>query len=373
MEKTIIYYIQDHKEEIMRDLLKFVQQEASTSDIEALGKVREVLMVIIQERTGITPQVIETPQGHDVVTFEYGEGEKVILVGHYDTVHPIGTLTTYEEEGKLFGPGVYDMKFGIISGIWCVKALQELNIPLNHKLVFVFNGDEEKGSSESKEIISNYAEGAKYAFILEPANERGYVKTGRKGIAKFKVECFGKATHAGNNHAEGINAMEELANELIAFQKLTDYAKGTTVNCGVMRGGSVSNVVPAYASMEIDTRFKSFEERQRLMDAIEHMPVSVEGASRKVTLVGGRPPMVESVESLKLFDLVYRCGKKLGMELRGALAGGGSDGNEISAMGIPVIDGMGAVGDHAHGKDEYIDIDESLERIALLTYVMTQL
>lgn len=374
MQKQIMDYLREHESMIFGDLKRLVMTEASTSDIEELGNVRHCLKEIILERTDIEAEDIFMPGGHNVIHFEYGEGEeKIILVGHYDTVHPIGTWPIYEEDGKLYGPGIYDMKSGLISGIWCVRALKVLGIKPSRKLVFVFNGDEETGSGESGKIIAEYAKDAKAAIILEPATANGNLKTGRKGLAHFTINIHGVAAHAGNNHQGGINALEEMAHEILYIQTLTDYEKGTTANVGVCQGGTKSNVVPAFASIDVDTRFKTTAERQRLHDEIYNMKTTVPGTTREVVSGSGKSPMEESEGNMKLFELAYACGQKLGLELGHEFVGGGSDGNEISAMGIPTIDGMGAVGNNAHAKDEYIVINEYINRIALVTLMMTEI
>ncbi|MCF0110354.1 MAG: M20 family metallopeptidase, partial [Erysipelotrichaceae bacterium] len=287
--------------------------------------------------------------------------------GHYDTVHPAGSFPVKTEGNKLYGPGVYDMKSGLVAGIWCVKACQDLGLPLNKKLVFVFNGDEETGSAESKEIIAQYAKEASAAVILEPSTDSGNLKTGRKGILHLYVTIHGKAAHAGNNHAEGVNAIEEMAREIVAIQSLTDYEAGTTVNVGVCSGGSKVNVVPDLALFEVDCRFKTKAERQRVWDAVTNLSVFDCRTTREVSGGAGKMPMEETEENLKLFETAKECAAMAGLDVDHEFVGGGSDGNEISAMGIPTIDGMGAYGANAHSREEYIDTAQYIQRIAMVT------
>jgi len=367
MEQKILSYYKEHEAQIFEDLKTLVLAEASTSDLDALVLCRKVLERLIKERTGVDPYVYETEGGHDVVRFEYGNGEeKVVLVGHYDTVHPIGSLEYYVDGNELHGPGVYDMKGGLISAIWAVKAYQDLGIEPGKKLVFVFNGDEETGSKDSSDIICELAKGAKAALICEPCTGNGDLKTGRKGTMGFEVTLHGKAAHAGNAHKDGINALEEMAHEILYVQSLTDYEAGTTVNVGVAEGGTKTNVVPDAAVFRVDCRFKFMAERQRVIDAICNMETKVPGATREVKLNYGKAPMEETEGNMALFALAKTCGEKLGLKFGHQFVGGGSDGNQISAMGIPTLDGVGAAGDHAHSPKEYILIDQFLPRMALL-------
>ena len=214
MEQKILAYLKEHETEIFEDLKSLVLTEASTSDIEALAKVREKLVMLIKERTGEDSFVYEAENGHCPVRFQYGKGtEKILFIGHYDTVHLIGALKYYTEGNELHGPGVYDMKGGLISAIWTVKAYKDLGIDPGKRLEFIFNGDEETGSAESTDIICELAKDAKAALVCEPCTANGDLKTGRKGLVRFTVRIHGKASHAGNAHKEGINAIEELAHD----------------------------------------------------------------------------------------------------------------------------------------------------------------
>ena len=269
MEQKILAYLKEHETEIFEDLKSLVLTEASTSDIEALAKVREKLVMLIKERTGEDCFVYEAENGHCPVRFQYGKGtEKILFIGHYDTVHLIGALKYYTEGNGLHGPGVYDMKGGLISAIWTVKAYKDLGIDPGKRLEFIFNGDEETGSAESTDIICELAKDAKAALVCEPCTANGDLKTGRKGLVRFTVRIHGKASHAGNAHKEGINAIEELAHEILAIQKLTDYEAGTTVNVGVCSGGTKPNVVPAEAEIEIDCRVKTAAEGDRIRNYV---------------------------------------------------------------------------------------------------------
>ena len=345
MEERLLKYFRDHEAEIFGDLERLVKAEASTSDLEALAETRKVLEALIRERTGEEPLVYEREGGHDLVRFELGQGEeKLLIIGHYDTVHLIGAIQYRTEGDRLYGPGVSDMKSGLISAIWTARAYKELGIDPGRKL----------------------AENARAALVCEPCVGNGDLKTGRKGNIKFNVTIHGKASHAGNAHKEGINAIQEMAAEILKIQALTDYEAGTTVNVGICQGGTKVNVVPAAASFSVDCRYKSMEEGQRIRREILELPISVPGASREVEIVEGKLPMEETQGNMELFVAAKECGRKLGLSFSHQFVGGGSDGNAVSAMGIPTLDGLGGWGDGAHSESEYLRISQYIPRIALL-------
>ena len=210
MEERLLKYFRDHEAEIFGDLERLVKAEASTSDLEALAETRKVLEALIRERTGEEPLVYEREGGHDLVRFEMGEGkEKLLIIGHYDTVHLIGALRYRTEGDRLYGPGVSDMKSGLISAIWTARAYKELGIDPGRRLIFIFNGDEETGSHESSDIICGLAENARAALVCEPCVGNGDLKTGRKG--KYKIQCddpweglpCGKCPQGGNQRHPG--------------------------------------------------------------------------------------------------------------------------------------------------------------------------
>lgn len=367
MEQKILEYLREHEEEIFEDLKTLVLAEASTSDIEALAGTRKVLEEIIRARTGAETYVYKSEHGHDPVRFEIGSGEeKILLIGHYDTVHLIGSLKYYTEGNKLHGPGVSDMKSGLISAIWVAKAYKDLGIEPGKRLVFIFNGDEETGSRESSHIICELAKDAKAALVCEPCVGNGNLKTGRKGNIRFNVTIHGKAAHAGNAHQDGINAIEEMAHEVLYIQKLTDYEAGTTVNVGICSGGTKLNVVPAIAQFSVDCRYKAPAEGDRIRKEIRELAVTVPGTKREVEIVEGKPPMEESPANMALFEIARSCGEKLGLTFTHQFVGGGSDGNAVAAMGIPTLDGLGGCGDGAHSPEEFLVIDQYIPRIALL-------
>lgn len=368
MEQKILAYLNEHEGEIFDDLKELVLAEASTSDIKELAETRKVLEGIITRRIGAEITVHKTPGGHDPISFAFGSGdEKVFLVGHYDTVCPIGSMEYRVEGNELHGPGVLDMKSGLISAIWAMKAYRDLGIDPGKELVMVCNGDEEITSPDSVDIILDHARGAKAALVIEPCCAgNGDLKTGRKGRQCFIVTIHGRAAHSGNAHKDGINAIEEMAHEVLYLQSLTDYEQGTTINVGVCSGGTKSNVIPDTATFEMDCRFTKASEIVRIRDAVHSLEVTVPGTIREVEDLPELPAMEQKDGNIALYRLAAESGEVLGMKFSHQFVGGGSDGNKVSAMGIPTLDGLGAKGDGAHAVNEHILIDQYLPRIAML-------
>ena len=373
MEQKIKTWIHEHKEEILKDLMDLVKQEASTADVEELKDVRNQLKEIIQKRLELDPEEIELETKRNVLYTKVNESENpILIIGHYDTVHPIHKLPIKIEDNIFYGPGVLDMKAGLIEGIWACKAIKELGLD-THPIHLLFNGDEEIGSEGSKETIIEKAKNAKVAFVLEPAVENGNLKTGRKGGTACEIEIFGKSSHAGNNPQDGINAIHEMAYHIIKLQALNDFEVGTTINVGKIMGGSATNVVPDYAKVTVDLRYKTLSEKERIKQAILDIPLVLEGSRKEVKFSTGSNPMEQSPQNLQLFEIANECAKKLDMEIGHQFVGGASDGNRISFLGLPILDGLGAVGKGIHAVNEQIDINKYFERICLLISLLTKI
>nr|MBQ4458224.1 M20/M25/M40 family metallo-hydrolase [Clostridia bacterium] len=367
MEQEILNYLNAHKTEIFHDLRQVVEAQASTDEIPALHACRAAIEELIIHRTGIKPQLVQCPAGHDIIYFEYGSGdESILLSGHYDTVHPAGSFTYHEDDARIMGPGVYDMKSGLVSIVWVIHAFIALGIKPGKKMIVVFNGDEETGSEESTDFICKMARGTKAALVAEPSTESGDLKTGRKGMLKLHVSIFGRESHSGNAYSAGINALEELAHEILYAQSLTNYDRGVTVNVGIARGGNRINVVPGFAEYYLEVRALKGEHLEMVADAINQMEVKVPGATRKVEVLLKQSPMEETGDALVLFDKARQCGERLGLSFSHQVVGGIGDANSIAALKIPVLDGLGAVGGFAHSPDEFIWKDKYIPRISLL-------
>jgi len=294
---------------------------------------------------------------------------RILLLLHLDTVWPIGTLDRMpirEENGRLYGPGVYDMKASVAIGWLAVHALRDLGQTPRRPIRFLFTGDEEIGSDAAVELIRTEARQSAVVLVMEPALPGGEVKTSRKGVGDFKVIAHGRSSHAGGNHEKGLNAIEELAHHILTLQRLTDYERGTTVNVGVIHGGTRSNVVPERAEIEVDFRVATMAEAERIAQVLQSLKPVLPGARLEVTGGLNRPPMERNATMIATFEKARRIAAGLGIDLQEGSTGGGSDGNFTAALGVPTLDGLGALGDGAHALHEHVVIDSIAQRAALL-------
>jgi len=299
-----------------------------------------------------------------------GEGKPVLLLGHYDTVYPIGTLATMPcriADGKLTGPGVLDMKSGIALMLFAVAGLQAWHNSLPRPITVLLVSDEEVGSDSSRAITESLAKQSAAVLVLEPSyGPKGAVKTARKGVGDFQIKVTGKAAHSGLDFEKGVNAIVELARQIEKISGFTDLATGLTVNAGIISGGTRVNVVPAEAVLQVDARIA------RMKDAatIEKKMRSLRPFNRKckIEVTGGinRPPMERTAGVAALYEKAVAIARDLGWKLGEAAVGGGSDGNLTAGLGIPTLDGLGAVGDGAHATHEHIVVSELPRRAALV-------
>jgi glutamate carboxypeptidase len=298
----------------------------------------------------------------------------VLLLGHYDTVYPPGTLATMPCRAagdKLTGPGVLDMKSGIALMLHALAALQAWHGGLSRPVTVLLVSDEEVGSDSSRAITEALAKKAAAVLVLEPSyGFQGAVKTARKGVGEYLVKVTGKAAHAGLDFQKGVNAILELARQIEKISSFTDLKKGLTVNVGIVSGGSRTNVVPAEAAAQVDVRIA------RMKDAagIDKKMRSLRPFNRKckIEVTGGvnRPPMERTAGVAALYAQAVAIARELGWKLGEAAVGGGSDGNFTAGLGIPTLDGLGGVGDGAHATHEHILISELPRRAALIAQLI---
>jgi len=303
--------------------------------------------------------------------------QQILCLGHSDTVWPLGTLATMpfvEKNGRLWGPGVLDMKAGIAFLISAVKALKELDQPVRRRVVLQLNSDEEVGSDSSRPLTEAAAKASAAVLVLEPGTGlEGKLKTARKGVGDYTVRVHGRASHAGVDFENGASAIVELSRQIERIATFTNLQQGITVNPGVVQGGTRTNVVAAEASVEVDIRIA----RAKDAAALEKKFRALKAYDRrcKIEVEGGlnRPPMERSPAIGKLFDTARELAKELDVKLKESMTGGGSDGNFTAALGIPTLDGLGGVGEGAHAPNESILIDRIADRTALLAMLIANL
>lgn len=355
-------------------LLKLlVETESPSHEKTAVDRVGSIVMEEAKRLGGQVDVIPNQTTGNHVLCKWNGGQSPIILLCHMDTVFPLGTLASMpyrEADGKIFGPGVSDMKASIVIALAAIEdAIQN---GLSRSVTLLCTSDEEIGSPTSRGIIEQTAKDAELVLVMEPALMNGGLKTWRKGGGGFKVRTTGRAAHAGGDHEKGRNAIEEMAHQVLAIQKMTDYSKGTTLNVGVIRGGTVSNVVPDEASIEVDVRILQPEEWGRIEGLMMNLKPVLDGTT--VTVTGGlnRGPMPFDDTMKATFEKAQSIAAGIGMKLSAGGTGGVSDANFVAPLGVPVLDGLGAIGEGYHSEREYIFADSIPQRIQLLSSLLRE-
>ncbi len=371
----ILEHLLDEQQAMVETLGSLVALDSPTSEREAVNRVADFMSDALAA-TGCGVERLAQPAFGDHLHASWGEGSRqVLLLGHMDTVWPAGETQKRPfriEGGRATGPGAFDMKGGLVVGLYALRALQALGLRPLHRLVLVLNSDEECGSPTSRAIIEEEGRRSIACLVLEPSRE-GALVTWRKGVGRFEIEIQGLASHSGAAHERGVSAVEELAHQILRLESMTDYARGTTVNVGVVQGGSKVNVRPAAAWAEVDLRVTAAEEGQRMAKTILGLQPVHPGAALVISGGMNRPPWEISASGERLFQLAQRAGARLGLELWPAGTGGGSDGNFTAALGTPTLDGLGPVGEDAHALTEWVDVSSLAVRSALLAELLMDL
>ena len=363
----------------LKQLLKLlVETESPSHDKSAVDRVGAIVTEEVRKLSAQVEVIPNNETGDHILArfqpFDTAQDKSsslilhpsILLLCHMDTVFPLGTInkTPYREDGeKIFGPGTLDMKAGIVIALAAIEQAQKAG--LNRPVTLLCTSDEEIGSHTSRELIVSLAKESALVLVMEGALLDGSLKTWRKGVGEFWVKAKGRAAHAGGDHEKGRNAIEEMAHQVIAIQKLTDYSKQTTLNVGVIQGGTVSNVVPEEAIVQVDVRVMQPGEWGRLESEMSKLKPALDGTSIEITGGLNRPPMPFDDTMKATFEKAKSIAATIGMTLTAGGTGGASDGNFVAPLGIPVLDGMGAVGEGYHSEREYIFAD-SLEQKAKL-------
>ncbi len=351
-------------ETLLDDLRGLVEVESPSHELPAVEASAAAVAALIERRLGTPAELVASPAGPHV--HWRGEGApRVLLVGHHDTVFPHGALAARPftvVDGRVTGPGVFDMKGGIVLGVHAVAALADRS-----GIELLFTSDEEVGSGASRALIEERAKACGAALVLEPAADGGAVKIGRKGTGGFEVVVHGRAAHAGLEPEKGVNALVEASRQVLAINELGRPERGTTVTPTVARAGTADNVVPAEARVRVDVRVTELAEADRLEEAMAALTPFDPAASLEVLGGLNRPPMPESATA-ELFALAGNVAAAIGVPaLAGVAVGGGSDGNFTAAIGVPTLDGLGVTGGGAHADHEYAEVATMLDRTRLLT------
>jgi glutamate carboxypeptidase len=368
--KQLLSYLQQELPGGLQLLEQMVNMESPSTDKALVDRFAQFVGSQFEAIGGAVDYVPAERFGdHLRVKFPGKSSQKILLLGHTDTVFPVGEVARRPFQitnGRATGAGVFDMKAGILIMWSALRALLKTGNPLEHAITVLLTSDEEVGSSTSRTMLESEASTARAVFVLEPSLPGGVLKTARKGVGRFTIKAIGRAAHAGVDPGKGINAIEEIARQVLLLQAMSDAGLGTSVTVGVIQGGTRSNVVPAEAAVEVDVRVATNEEASRMTTAVHALQPQLSGARLEIRGAINRPPMERTTDTVRLFELARLIGTELGIDIDEGSTGGASDGNFTSALGIPTLDGLGAVGDGAHAINEYVDIASLPLRAALV-------
>jgi glutamate carboxypeptidase len=368
---ALLQHLEARSAEMVAALRQIVEMESPSHNKAAVDKLGEHLAAQFAARGGkVTRHKAAAFGDHVQADFSGGSAKPVLLLGHFDTVWEVGTLAKMpveEKGGRLHGPGVFDMKAGIVQILFALDALRAVRGGLPRPVSVLLVTDEEVGSESSRPVTEALAKKSAAVLIPEPSSGKdGALKTARKGVGDYQIKVTGVPSHAGLDFEKGQSAITELARQILAIGKFTDLKRGLTVNPGVIRGGTRTNVVAAEASVEVDVRIAKAKDAAYIEKKFRGLKPF--NRKCKVEVIGGinRPPMERTTGVAALFGTAQEVGRELGIKLREIAVGGGSDGNFTAGLGIPTLDGLGGVGDGAHAAHEHVVVAELARRAALL-------
>jgi glutamate carboxypeptidase len=363
-----------------RLLGRFVREESPSDNKAAVDRFGRMVAAEWKRRSARVTVLRQRERGDHLRAEWPARGGRtsgqILVLGHLDTVYETGTIARMPfriSRGRAWGPGGFDMKGGLVIALYAVDALAAANFRPEKRIVFLWTSDEEIGSETSRRIIEREARRSDAVLVLEPAlGPAGLVKTGRKGVGEFEIVATGRAAHAGLNPEQGVNAIEEIARQIARLSRWNQPRRGITVNAGVIEGGTRTNVIPERARVLVDARATRAQDARALERKFRALRPILAGAKLRVRGGFNRPPM-EPKASAALFARAQALGKEMGIALGGAFVGGGSDGNFTAALGVPTLDGLGAVGAGAHSVEENVVIAGLPERAALLAGLLAKI
>ena len=373
----VLEYFETRTPAIVEAIREIVEIESPSHDVERSRAVADWVEKRFRS-TGVDLTVerifAEDDGEHLIIRAFPGDAKPVMLVGHTDTVHPVGTKEknpTRMDGDRFYGCGIFDMKANIVLMIEAFRYLKENGIMPPRPVTIFLSCDEEVGSHSGREILEREAANAEMAFVFEPS-AAGRIKTGRKGTGQYIVKTHGIPAHAGLEPEKGASAILELARQIERLQSMNDPAAGTTVNATTVRGGTTSNVIPEFAETEVDVRFTSIAEAERIDREIKSLTPVDERV--EISVIGdiNRPPMERTDAIVQLFEKARSTAASFDYEIGETQVGGASDGNFIGAMGVPVLDGLGIAGDGAHTLNEHILVNDIAKRATLVTLLLAQ-
>src|SRR5437867_85336 len=375
--KEILCFLKPRLPQMLATLRRFVTAESPSLEKAAADRCCGIIGKEWSKHGTCVERIAQKHRG-DLLRITYASGKsrpsgQLLVLGHYDTVYSSGTLAKMPfrvRGGKAYGAGIFDMKTGIVQALFALQALQHLRRQLPKRLVFLWTSDEEIGSESSRKIFETEARRSEGVFVLEPSfGPRGLLKTARKGVGEAELIVHGRASHAGLAPQEGINAIHELARQLGRIEKWNDLRRGLTINAGIIEGGTRTNVIPERARAVLDLRALRVSDMRDLEVRLHDLRALQTGARLEITGGFDRPPL-EHKMSESLFARAQLLAKEMNLSLGECTAGGGSDGTFTAALGIPTLDGLGAVGDGAHLARVHILINTMPTRAPLLAALL---
>lgn len=373
----LLTYCRDHAGEMLELLQTLIAYESFTAEKAAVDRLATYLAGQL-ESLGAAVERIPRAEVGDILLARWNAGapgKPITFIGHMDTVWPPGTLAERPiriEDGRLYGPGAIDMKAGLAVMLSAIHVLRERGEFPERPIRALLTSDEEIGSVHSREVILDVARQSGLCLIIEPATPQGALKTWRKGVADFRVKVYGRASHAGGAPEAGINAVVELAHQILRLNALNDLPNGTSVSVTVVRGGHATNVIPDYAEAYADVRFLTHAEAERVQRAVSELHPVLPGARLEIIAGDRRPPLERDERMQATFAQAQRIGAGLGLSIIEEGSGGGSDGNFTASVGTPTLDGMGPTGDGLHAAHENVLISSVPEKTALLAAILQQ-
>ena len=375
--QSALTFCQQHQDEMLAMLQRMVEIESPSDDKAAVDRMGAFLAHEFERLGG---QVTFFPQkeagNHLKAEFPGASGKPILLLGHFDTVWSMGTLAKMPfrlEGGRAFGPGVYDMKAGIAMMIFALRALKEAGAA-HQPITVLLDTDEEVGSTTGRPVVEATAKDCEAVLVLEPSQgPKGHLKTSRKGVGDITIRVHGRASHSGVDFEKGRSAIVELARQLLEIVKFTDLSRGITVNPGVIQGGTRGNVIAAEAWAEIDLRIARAVDAATLEQKFAALKPFDPDCSIEISGGMNRPPMERTEGTVRLFGVAREIASGIGLALDESSTGGGSDGNFTSALGVPTLDGLGALGEGAHASHESVVIEELPLRTAVLAGLLQAL
>ena len=375
--KEFLHRLKPRLPQMLATLRQFVEAESPSLEKTAADRCCGLVAAAWRKNDVTVEQIAQKHRG-DHLRIAYWPVKsrptgQLLVLGHYDTVYSSGTLRKMPfriSRGKACGPGIFDMKAGIVQALFALQALQEASAELSKRLVFLWTSDEEIGSESSRKLLEAEARRSDAVFVLEPSfGPRGLLKTARKGVGTAELIVHGRASHAGLAPQEGINAIHELARQLARIEKWNDLRRGVTINAGIVEGGSRTNVIPERARAALDLRALRVSDMRRLERRLHALRAMRQGARLEITGGFDRPPL-ERKMSANLFARAKSLAAQMSLSVGECTVGGGSDGNFTAAQGVPTLDGLGAVGDGAHSANEHILLHTMPARAALLASLL---